>query len=189
MGKFCWNSTENVSLAKVPLLSMGGKLLQASKLHIWCINSLLNKCRPYITISGSLQPFKMVKIVPEKKVPQSARLSEGGGGRSLFGQCPNRPCNFLRGASLMAEDVSHTFSRASAILVRQMEIFYVSLLHPRGQLWAKNSRKSRPFDWWKWPSKYKMAKFDHKNGHNPKVTFGQKFALRILSQEYSSDLI
>ena len=90
---------------------------------------------------------------------------------------------------VMAEDVSHTFSRASAILVRQMEIFYVSLLHPRGQLWAKNSRKSRPFDWWKWPSKYKMAKFDHKNGHNPKVTFGQKFALRILSQEYSSDLI
>ena len=61
---------ENVSLAKVPLLSMGGKLLQASKLHIWCINSLLNKCRPYITISGSLQPFKMVKIVPEKKCPR-----------------------------------------------------------------------------------------------------------------------
>ena len=90
---------------------------------------------------------------------------------------------------VMAEDVSHTFSRASAILVRQMEIFYVSLLHPRGQLWAKNSRKSRPFDWWKWPSKYKMAKFDHKNGHNPKVTFGQKLALRILSQEYTSDLI
>ena len=38
--------------------------------HIWCINSLLNKCRPYITISGSLQPFKMVKIVPEKKCPR-----------------------------------------------------------------------------------------------------------------------
>ena len=34
-----------------------------------------------------------------------------------------------------------------------------------------------------------MAKFDHKNGHNPKVTFGHKFALIILSQEYSSDLI
>ena len=90
---------------------------------------------------------------------------------------------------VMAKDVFHTFSRASAILVRQMEKIYVSLLDPRGQLWAENSRTSRPLDWWKWPSKYEMAKFDHKNGRNPKVTFGHKFALRILSQEYLSDLI
>ena len=34
------------------------------------------------------------------KVPQSARLSEGGGVQSLFGQCPNRPGIFLTGASL-----------------------------------------------------------------------------------------
>ena len=34
------------------------------------------------------------------KVPQSARLSEGGGGQSLFGQCPNRPDIFQTGASL-----------------------------------------------------------------------------------------
>ena len=35
-------------------------------------------------------------------MPQSARLSEGGGGggQSLFGQCPNRPCVFFSGASL-----------------------------------------------------------------------------------------
>ena len=30
----------------------------------------------------------------------SARLIEGGGVQSLFGQCPNRPCVFLSGASL-----------------------------------------------------------------------------------------
>ena len=34
------------------------------------------------------------------KVPQSARLSEGVGVQSLFGQCPNRPCVFFSGASL-----------------------------------------------------------------------------------------
>ena len=34
------------------------------------------------------------------RVPQSARLSEGRGVQSLSGQCPNRPCNFLSGASL-----------------------------------------------------------------------------------------
>ena len=89
----------------------------------------------------------------------------------------------------MAEDVSHTFSRASAILVRQMEIFHVSLVHPRGQLWAELWQVCRPFDGWKWPSNSKLAKFDHKDGHNPKVTCGHKFALIILSQEYSSDLI
>ena len=33
-------------------------------------------------------------------MPQSARLSEGGGVQSLFGQCPNRPGIFLSGASL-----------------------------------------------------------------------------------------
>ena len=38
-----------------------------------------------------------------KQVPQSARLSEGGGVRSLFGQCPNRPDLFQTGASLMQE--------------------------------------------------------------------------------------
>ena len=33
-------------------------------------------------------------------MPQSARLSEGGGVQSLFGQCPNRPDLFQTGASL-----------------------------------------------------------------------------------------
>ena len=37
------------------------------------------------------------------KVPQSARLSEGGGVQSLFGQCPNRPSIFLTGASLIPQ--------------------------------------------------------------------------------------
>ena len=35
-----------------------------------------------------------------KKVPQSARLSAGGGGQKLKGQCPNAPSMNLRGASL-----------------------------------------------------------------------------------------
>ena len=35
-----------------------------------------------------------------KKVPQSVRLSAGGGGQSLFGQCPNRGDANLKGASL-----------------------------------------------------------------------------------------
>ena len=35
-------------------------------------------------------------------MPQSARLSEGGGVQSLYGQCPNRPGIFQTGASLKA---------------------------------------------------------------------------------------
>ena len=35
-----------------------------------------------------------------KKVPQSARLSAGGGVQKLKGQCPNAPSMNLRGASL-----------------------------------------------------------------------------------------
>ena len=90
---------------------------------------------------------------------------------------------------VMAKDASHTFNAASKSLMAPTDLFYVSLLHPRGQLWAKLWQVCRPFDGWKWPSKSKMAKFDHKNGLNPKITFGHKFALRILSHEYSSDLI
>ena len=37
---------------------------------------------------------------PGKKVPQSARLSAGGGVYSLFGQCPNRGDANFKGASL-----------------------------------------------------------------------------------------
>ena len=37
---------------------------------------------------------------PGKNVPQSARLSAGGGVQSLFGQCPNRVRANLTGASL-----------------------------------------------------------------------------------------
>ena len=37
---------------------------------------------------------------PGKKVPQSARLSAGGGGQLLFGQCPNRGDAIFGGASL-----------------------------------------------------------------------------------------
>ena len=36
-----------------------------------------------------------------KKVPQSARLSAGGGVQKLKGQCPNAPRVNLSGASLM----------------------------------------------------------------------------------------
>ena len=37
------------------------------------------------------------------KVPQSARLSEGGGVQSLFGQCPNRPGIFQTGLPLLQQ--------------------------------------------------------------------------------------
>ena len=40
-----------------------------------------------------------------KKVPQSARLSAGGGVQKLKGQCPNAPSMNLRGASLTPKDV------------------------------------------------------------------------------------
>ena len=58
------------------------------------------------------------------KVPQSARLSEGGGVQSLFGQCPNRPGIFLSGASLTGKtqtDKHHwkTTEFASILLKRQ----------------------------------------------------------------------
>ena len=36
----------------------------------------------------------------QKKVPQSARLSAGGGGQKLKGQCPNAQDMNLSGASL-----------------------------------------------------------------------------------------
>ena len=42
---------------------------------------------------------KMVKS-RLKKVPQSARLSAGGGGEMLFGQCPHGGGDKLKGASL-----------------------------------------------------------------------------------------
>ena len=40
---------------------------------------------------------------PKNKVPQSARLSDGGGRggvQSLFGQCPIRGCKIFNGASV-----------------------------------------------------------------------------------------
>ena len=77
-----------------------------------------------------------------EKVPQSARLSEGGGERSLFGQYPNRGCNFLSGAStksptnlLYPDDIRHLamvlFPETPAILAflyLQNQILVVDLL-------------------------------------------------------------
>ena len=59
---------------------------------------------------------------------------------------------------VMAKNVIHTFSRASAILVRQMEIFHMSLVHPvgncgpnygkyAGHLMGENGHQSQ-----KWPN-------------------------------------
>ena len=45
-----------------------------------------------------------------KKVPQSARLSAGGGVQKLKGQCPNAPSMNLRGASLMVMHHNGDFS-------------------------------------------------------------------------------
>ena len=42
-----------------------------------------------------------------KKVPQSARLSAGGGVQKLKGQCPNAPCMNLRKASLNTDTNSY----------------------------------------------------------------------------------
>ena len=44
-----------------------------------------------------------------KKVPQSARLSAGGGGRLLFGQCPNRGGAIFKGASLIRQDKQYEY--------------------------------------------------------------------------------
>ena len=46
--------------------------------------------------SGLIKSLKSAR----KKVPQSARLSAGGGGQKLKGQCPNAPRVNLSGASL-----------------------------------------------------------------------------------------
>ena len=90
---------------------------------------------------------------------------------------------------VMAKDASHAFSGTSKSLMARTDFFCGSLLHPCGQLWAEYLRSLHPFDGWTWPSKSKMAKFDHKNGHNPKVNFGQKVVLAIMSHVYWSDLI
>ena len=44
-----------------------------------------------------------------KKVPQSARLSAGGGVQKLKGQCPNAPSMNLSGASLRCSKYSKVF--------------------------------------------------------------------------------
>ena len=45
-----------------------------------------------------------------KKVPQSARLSAGGGVQKLKGQCPNAPRVNLRKASLSGSNVARSSS-------------------------------------------------------------------------------
>ena len=47
-----------------------------------------------------------------KKVPQSARLSAGGGVQKLFGQCPNACSVNLSGASLSAEGMKDEVNQA-----------------------------------------------------------------------------
>ena len=54
---------------------------------------------------------------------------------------------------VMAMVASHTFSTASKSLVEPTDLFYESLLHPCGQIWAESWRSFPPFDGWKWPSK------------------------------------
>ena len=48
-----------------------------------------------------------------KKVPQSALLRAGGGGQSLFGECPNRGGAIFKGASLI---VSAEFLASTEVL-------------------------------------------------------------------------
>ena len=60
---------------------------------------------------------------PGNKVPQNARLSEGGrggGGRSLFGQSPIRGCNFLSGASLTHRPYWNTQQSQRCVKLRRM---------------------------------------------------------------------
>ena len=56
----------------------------------------------------------------ENKVPQSARLSAGGGGQSQFGQCPNRSLAISVGASLSAPN--HPGKHFDPPTIKQMPI-------------------------------------------------------------------
>ena len=59
------------------------------------------RSRPLPGWFGALFLANLLKLAG-KKVPQSARLSAGGGGgQKLFGQCPNVWVNNLIGASLI----------------------------------------------------------------------------------------
>ena len=88
---------------------------------------------------------------------------------------------------VVAKGATHTFSTASINLVALTDFLVCESTSPT---WSNVVARTRglkkrhraP------PVKSKMAKFDQTNGHNPKITFGHKFALRILSQEHSSDL-
>ena len=62
-------------------------------------------------------------------MPQSARLSEGGEVRSLFGQCPNRPCNFFSGASLTFLSTSAAFFWLSFVVE-----YFLFVVWPQGEL-------------------------------------------------------
>ena len=68
-----------------------------------------------------------------KKVPQSARLSAGGGVQKLKGQCPNAPRVNLRGASLTV------FSLSSAEQHNENRIY--SYGNESGRIRAQNQPK------------------------------------------------
>ena len=93
---------------------------------------------------GALVTIKTViwqscSIRSENKVPQSARLTEGRGVQSLFGQCPFEPGDNFRGASLSARKpiqiVSKLYPQTSLLYSCCIKLKPVNLLAspPRDQ--------------------------------------------------------
>ena len=62
-----------------------------------------------LTVFGSIQPCRVVKMA-RIKVPQSARMSAGGGVQSLFGQCPNGGGVKILGSSLKTYLISYMWN-------------------------------------------------------------------------------
>ena len=63
-----------------------------------------------------------------KKVPQSARLSAGGGGQKLKGQCPNAPCMNLRKASLSTvRKLAAVATKQKHIVLSFLEVYWILL--------------------------------------------------------------
>ena len=66
-----------------------------------------------------------------KKVPQSARLSAGGGGQKLKGQCPNAPSMNLSGASLISIELIKLVNFRPMLSNNLNFAFQIKLLRPQ----------------------------------------------------------
>ena len=64
-----------------------------------------------------------------KKVPQSARLSAGGGVQKLKGQCPNAPSMNLRKASLTRSTVCMHDQEEELVVSGCSGLHYIACVH------------------------------------------------------------